>query len=220
MTRARRAAGCYDVRRGNAVTLVVALLIWAGIVVASMLLATWFAVRWGRDPFGWVLLSAVLGPIALVGLVGTHQSDVARPEPAPRSANQQSILAAVDGSPASEHIAEYVAATYPGASNVVLLAVLSHDARPAAGAPLRAEEQRRVEAMFARAQQIIAGDGLPVRTKIAYGAAGEAIVRAADEENASVVVIGRRGAGLSKALLGSTSDYVVKHSTRPVVVID
>jgi nucleotide-binding universal stress UspA family protein len=201
---------------------IVAALIWAGIVVVSMLVASWLAVRWGRDPFGWALLAAVLGPIALVGLAGTRQSDLEQTAGvAPvRSGGQRCVVAAVDGSEASLRVARYVAGTHPTASEVALLAVLPQESRPGRDAAPDDEHQQRVAGMVGESKKIISGAGIPVRVVVAYGSPGEAIVRAADDENADMVIVGRRGAGLSRALLGSASDHVVKHSKRTVVVIE
>jgi nucleotide-binding universal stress UspA family protein len=35
-----------------------------------------------------------------------------------------------------------------------------------------------------------------------------------------VIIVGRRGAGLTKALLGSVSDHVVRRAKQPVVVVE
>lgn len=51
------------------------------------------------------------------------------------------------------------------------------------------------------------------------GKPGEAIVEAAIEENADMVVVGTRGLGkVKRAFLGSVSDYCVHHSPVPVLV--
>lgn len=51
------------------------------------------------------------------------------------------------------------------------------------------------------------------------GNPGEAIVRIAEEERADLVVIGSRGLGtIRRSILGSVSDYVVKHVHCPVLV--
>jgi nucleotide-binding universal stress UspA family protein len=201
---------------------ITAALIWAGIVVVSMIIASWLAARWGRDPFGWALLTAVLGPIALVGLIGTRQSDTQRPGTMERSAARgtggRCVLAPVDGSDASLRVARYIAETQPAGTEVALIAVLTHEQRPSGGAG-EAEHRQRVSAMTGAAEAIVREAGLPARVIVGYGAPGETIVRAAGDENPDLIVVGRRGAGLSKALLGSTSDHVVKHAQHPVVVI-
>ena len=48
---------------------------------------------------------------------------------------------------------------------------------------------------------------------------GQAVVRAATDEHAHMVVIGTRGMGtIRRTILGSVSDYVVHHAHCPVVV--
>jgi nucleotide-binding universal stress UspA family protein len=48
---------------------------------------------------------------------------------------------------------------------------------------------------------------------------GDAIVREAEKEGANLIVVGTRGLGaVRRTLLGSVSDYVVRHSTVPVIV--
>lgn len=52
-----------------------------------------------------------------------------------------------------------------------------------------------------------------------YGKPGEAIVDAAKNENAAVVIMGTRGMGtLRRTVMGSVSDYVVHHAHIPVIV--
>lgn len=58
-----------------------------------------------------------------------------------------------------------------------------------------------------------------VRTARIDGRAGHAICRMAEEESATVIVIGSRGhGGFRRAVLGSVSDHVVRHAPCPVVV--
>ncbi|MGZ6267498.1 MAG: universal stress protein, partial [Candidatus Limnocylindrales bacterium] len=52
------------------------------------------------------------------------------------------------------------------------------------------------------------------------GEAGDAIVAAADAENADLIVVGSHGrSGVSRFLIGSVSDYVVRHAHCPVMVV-
>ena len=51
------------------------------------------------------------------------------------------------------------------------------------------------------------------------GVPGEAIVAAAEEEHVDMVVVGSHGRdAVGRLLLGSVSEYVVRHSKRPVLV--
>jgi nucleotide-binding universal stress UspA family protein len=211
------------------VDLVIVALVWAGIVIVSLVVVSYLAVRWGRDPFGWALLAAVLGPIAIVGLLGTHRSDVERATGTFeqfRGARRESsadlrVLAAVDGSAASASLARHIVAHYaPETCEAVLLAVLPMEAQERAGGQQQQEHQRTVDSMTGEARRLLEAAGVPVRVVVGYGAPGETILRLADEEGAGMIVVGRRGAGLSRALLGSVSEHVVKNAKQPVTIVD
>ena len=48
---------------------------------------------------------------------------------------------------------------------------------------------------------------------------GEVIVKIADEEKATMIVMGTRGLGkVRRTIMGSVSDYVVHHAHCPVIV--
>lgn len=52
------------------------------------------------------------------------------------------------------------------------------------------------------------------------GKPGEVIIDYSKKENATCIVMGSRGLGkIRRTLIGSVSDYVVRHSLIPVVVI-
>ena len=52
-----------------------------------------------------------------------------------------------------------------------------------------------------------------------YKNPGEGIIAAAETENANLIVMGTRGLDMiRRTLLGSVSDYVVRHSRIPVLV--
>jgi nucleotide-binding universal stress UspA family protein len=207
---------------------VIALLVWSGIVIASMLAASWLSLRWGHDPFGWAFLAAVLGPIALIALVGTHQSDLKLPAPFERitnagrhAAGAPRTLLGIDGSEESARAARYVASTHPAGSEVTIVTVLPREARPPEGdRPAQQAHEREVAQITRAAQEALRSASVTPRVVVGFGSPGEEIVRCAGEEAADVIVIGRRGAGLTKALLGSVSDYVVKHAGRNVTVVE
>ena len=204
-----------------------ALLVWAIVVIISMLIVVVLASRWGRDPFGFALLAAVLGPIAIIALVGTHQSDRQRPHrfegesPSPGS-SRGNVIVAADGSDGSTRAAAAVPGLgFPGAEAIVFTALpRESQLRDDAPAPARQQHQREIDRLTGGALKALNNAGIPSRVLVGYGAPGEEIVEAARVEGARAVIVGRRGAGVSKALLGSVSDHVVKHASVPVVVID
>jgi nucleotide-binding universal stress UspA family protein len=51
------------------------------------------------------------------------------------------------------------------------------------------------------------------------GHAGRALVSEADEADAEMIVVGHRGKGRMSMMLGSTANYVLHHTARPVVVM-
>ncbi|KAL5015054.1 hypothetical protein ScPMuIL_009324 [Solemya velum] len=49
---------------------------------------------------------------------------------------------------------------------------------------------------------------------------GELIVKVSEQQKADMIVMGTRGLGaVRRALLGSVSEYVVRHATTPVIVV-
>jgi len=206
---------------------VVVLLGWLGIVVVSMIVVGYLATRWGRDAFGWLLLAAALGPFAIIALLGTRQRDLERPEAFEHRGErltreaQKVIVVGCDGSDQSERAARYATSEYPDAHEIVLVTVFPRETRPHKddGAGLR-EHEERIEACTSGSMGILSSAKLNARMIVGYGTPGEEIVRAAEEEEADAIVVGKRGAGLTKALLGSVSDYVLKHAKQPVVVVD
>lgn len=63
-------------------------------------------------------------------------------------------------------------------------------------------------------------EGQDVTTELVEGASGQMIIHVADEVDADVIVVGSHGHGfLSRVLIGSVSEYVVRHTKRPVLVV-
>ena len=59
-----------------------------------------------------------------------------------------------------------------------------------------------------------------VKVKLEEGIASKNINKIADEENVSMIILGKRGKGsLKELLLGSTAEAVVRHSNKPVLLI-
>ena len=55
---------------------------------------------------------------------------------------------------------------------------------------------------------------------VGYGSPVEEILRCAKQERVEAIIVGRRGAGLTRALLGSVSERVVGQAKQPVVVVE
>jgi nucleotide-binding universal stress UspA family protein len=86
-----------------------------------------------------------------------------------------------------------------------------------------AAEAQRAGAQAAEGCEIARGAGFTAEPITACGSSEgtwHAILSAADEHDASLIVVGARGlGGLRAALLGSVSEGVVRHARRPVLVM-
>ncbi|MFC6727613.1 universal stress protein [Natronoarchaeum mannanilyticum] len=135
------------------------------------------------------------------------------------------VLLATDGSDAADRAAERaidLAATY-GAALHAIYVIETRTAYDNAivdpeevEANLRSEGSEILDAVAERA----AAAGVDAETAIEEGVPDEVIETYADERGADVIVLGRRGrSGLRRALLGSTTDALVRTSPVPVLVV-
>ncbi|CAL1539524.1 unnamed protein product [Lymnaea stagnalis] len=77
------------------------------------------------------------------------------------------------------------------------------------------ERMKKIEDKFGHLMEI---NGIQGKIRKGKGKPGEAIVKAANEEGATMIVTGTRGLSkLKRAFLGSVSDYVVHNSPVPVI---
>jgi nucleotide-binding universal stress UspA family protein len=136
----------------------------------------------------------------------------------------ETILFATDGSAASEPASEQAIdlACQLGARLLVVSVVPGAHGPSGASGPGKDEGDSR-DSLAARAQMIVQrakAAGANSTFLIWEGDAGEAIVAAADSENADMIVVGSHGrSGVSRFLIGSVSDYVVRHAHCPVMVV-
>jgi nucleotide-binding universal stress UspA family protein len=134
------------------------------------------------------------------------------------------ILVAIDGSPASEKAlatavelaehcrAELVAIGVAEVPEVVGMIDEVDELRRGAEAHFRQIGEAAVE--FARSR------GLCLRSVVVRGHAADAIVRFADSEQVSLVVIGQHGhSRIARFFLGSTSDRVSEHCHSSVLIV-
>jgi nucleotide-binding universal stress UspA family protein len=81
-------------------------------------------------------------------------------------------------------------------------------------------EDKGQKSKLAKWQEEIAQDGIKVSLHKPTGAVVEEILNQADELNADLIVMGTHGHGaMYNLLVGSTTEGVLKHSTRPVLLV-
>jgi nucleotide-binding universal stress UspA family protein len=125
------------------------------------------------------------------------------------------ILVGVDGSAESDQAvrdaARLVAA---GASRVVLAAVVDSDA-----AELDDDESRhQARELLTDRVAWLPAHGAEMAIEVAAGPPAQALLDLAEAESVDILVVGRRGRGLSRRLIGSVAQHVTSHSTRPVLL--
>jgi nucleotide-binding universal stress UspA family protein len=96
-------------------------------------------------------------------------------------------------------------------------------------APLHVDLAVQYDRALYEGAQRLAAKGAELARQVGFDAGGlavadelsvpETIVHIAEDRDASGILLGARGAGLTRLLLGSTSQGVMKRTTRPVVVV-
>jgi nucleotide-binding universal stress UspA family protein len=197
------------------------------VLFAVLVLVTWVAVglaavvylgRHGRRSPAWVVIGLALGPVLLpialeiVQREGTVLSRSVAGNGA--TAAHLTVLVAVDGSEESdEAMADAVRLLPPEGARFILLTVLDPDLGENDPQARREAE----ELLDSRAVRVREG-GLPTVLEVAAGEPAHVILERAGAEAVDLVVLGRRGRGLSQMLIGSVADQVVRRSPRPVLL--
>lgn len=203
--------------------------IWLGVNLVFGAASAYLASRRGRDPFGWLLVGAVLGPIALLLLLFDLQRRPAEPElaspGAPVPGGGPAVLVAVDGSAMSEQAVRYVVERFgTSLDEVNVVGVLPVER--AEGAALEEGSHRRrvleeeIERYLGAACSTLHDAGITCKSIVRFGDPATEILKLAGEIGCDLIVMGRRGRGkAAKLLLGSVSEKVTKEAPCPVTVV-
>lgn len=137
------------------------------------------------------------------------------------------VVVGVDGSPIS-HDAIRLALQEARFRNAPLLAVMAFAGESTlSGAPVRpssalntAEQRTITEATLRQVVRDALGeDASGAQTRVIAGVPGHALVQAAQEEEAQMVVLAARGDGAVARLLGTVSQFVLRNAPCPVLVV-
>jgi nucleotide-binding universal stress UspA family protein len=137
----------------------------------------------------------------------------------------RSVLVAVDGSRHSDAaLARAIELARDGNARLTILTASSSAPGLALTAPggaavasAAATEQAFDEVLRAGVRQV--PDDLPVTTVLAHGPPAQAILREADRGGHDLIVMGSRGLGLARALVGSVSHRVLRHAPAAVLMV-
>lgn len=134
------------------------------------------------------------------------------------------VLLATDLGPASAHAADRALDLAARLSAPLLIVSVIDPLRlrlPGGRFATRVDQVRA--SREAAAQELVARGrerGVPATFLIWEGEPGESIVAAAEAERAELIVVGSHGrGGVGRLLMGSVSEYVVRHAACPVLVV-
>jgi len=173
-----------------------------------------------RNPL-WYFLGAVLGPlfIPIAAERGQRKVSVVQRESGaatgePGVGGRPAIVVGVDGSAESDRAVRDTVALFGHLrSRIVLVAVVPADDAESD----RSGRAAAAELLTDRAGWLAPGGEPPV-LEVGMGQPARVLVEIAEAEHADVLVIGRRGRGLSHRLLGSVAEAVTARCTLPVML--
>jgi nucleotide-binding universal stress UspA family protein len=133
------------------------------------------------------------------------------------------ILLATDLSPASEGATrEALDLARDLRARLLIVSVIDPTARSIPGGRVERIDQQRA-ARLDSAQAVVArgrDEGVAASFLVWEGEPGPSIVEAAASEQVDMIVVGSHGRGaMGRLLIGSVSDYVVRHAPCPVLVV-
>lgn len=190
-------------------------------------LATWVAAgtsavvylgRHGHRSPAWFVLGVALGPILVpIALEVAERRNVLLTEPQARkdvSAARLRVLVAADGSLEAGVALTEAARVLPAqGTQFILLTVMDPDLGESDEVALRDAEH--LLDSFARR---LPEGCLPEVREVTSGDPATCVLDRAQAHRVDLIVLGRRGTGLSELLLGSVADKVVRRSPHPVLL--
>lgn len=172
--------------------------------------------RRGYYRFSWLVLGALLGPLAIVLALDSwrHHEQLAPTvlveAPAARSSGTVDVLVGHDGSPEAAAVVEAaVELLGPRLGRLTLATVVPFDVG-ARSESLAAAALRRVADMPQTPS---------AELEILHGRPAEALQRRAIEGHYDLLTIGIRGDGVAKAMLGRTATELARGSKVPVLMV-
>jgi nucleotide-binding universal stress UspA family protein len=190
--------------------------------------------RLGHSPWAWGMLGLVLGPIALILALLTASSEQPRSRllaPGVSAGGPVDVLVGIDGSPQSA-TATTTALQLLGdrIGRLTLAAVTTETATSVAGRQEQARLQDELERQVAGVHAWLRDRQLPVpvnergeaatpRLVLRSGQPAVELERIAAEDGYGLLVVGAKGSGLSRALLGSVATRLAAGSSVPVLIV-
>ncbi|WP_418345731.1 universal stress protein [Rhodococcus pyridinivorans] len=194
------------------------LVVW---VLSGLVTGLWMARR-GHDP-RWTIIAVILGPL-FVPIAFERIERVPRSVEVTTVARQHAgevdkgglrVMVGYDGSTEAKHALDAARRLFgPSGGVLELVVVISYDDAGDPDSELLATVRRRLE------EAVESMGDISVGYAVLAGPAGRCLGWFAEEHHADVLVVGRRGRGMSSRMLGSVAEYLIGHSHVPVLVVD
>jgi nucleotide-binding universal stress UspA family protein len=169
--------------------------------------------RRGHDAFSWLILGTLFGPLGAIFALEARSQERLRPElVAPRRSSGPGpidVLVGIDGSPESR--AALLAATSllgPRLGRLTLATVIPFDCG--------FDRERSAKAILEHQGDALGGGA---RLELLHGRPAPVLLERATGDGYDLLVVGTRGAGASKAVLGSTAVDVAESAKVPVLLM-
>jgi nucleotide-binding universal stress UspA family protein len=187
-------------------------------VAIGLTYGVWMGRR-GYDLWSWCWLGVLFGPV-VIPLAHALQFEpratnelrwVSAPaQPGPR------VLVGIDGSADSiEAVRSAVRLFGPRLGGLVIATVIDYDTARFIETGQGEDDELALQEAFARADDAA---GVRCTHVVLTGVPVPALLEAATRHEADIIVIGARGHGASKRVLGSTADRLTRDATLPVLV--
>lgn len=172
--------------------------------------------RRGHDPGAWMVLGVVAGPFAVIfavprALEGERAVQPLRSAPGVPTPGQVDVLVGIDGSPESRNALRQACLLLGGRVRRLTLArVVDYQTYQ------KGEGEESARADLEEAAAMVAE--LRPEQVVLAGPAAEVLERHAREEGFGLLVVGTRGRGASKALVGSVASRLARRGAVPVLM--
>jgi nucleotide-binding universal stress UspA family protein len=193
---------------------IIVALAWALLGVAIALVMG----RRGHQPFMWLVLAISFGPLVLPLAANALRHDrpglFQRLSPGRPGTGSVDVLVGIDGSPEAENaLRSLIEILGPRLGRLTLAAVVDYDI--AVGSRLSDERGRAKDELVRTAN----ATGLGPETVLLSGRPADVLRKYAVEDGYKVIVVGRRGHGASRVLLGSVASELARGDDVPVLIV-
>jgi nucleotide-binding universal stress UspA family protein len=139
------------------------------------------------------------------------------------NAHFRHMLVGYDGSPQSEKAVEVAFSLADCIDSTVLIFAVARPPEPATSVELEAvldDAKEHYQEGFKKILEKARAHDLDVKTDMAVGHPGEQIIHRAEVDKIDLIIVGRRGRSMiSRMMLGSVSERVLRYAHCPVMVV-